>query len=105
MADVIPVQRVDHVGIRVADADRALAFYEMLGFTVHQRVSFDPVIIIRNEADVEINLVINAAEENDGTNVLMDVPEKHAGITHLAFRVPSIVDAMKVLKKNGVKIT
>lgn len=105
MADVIPVQRVDHVGIRVADADRALAFYRMLGFTVHQRISFDPVIIIRNEADVEINLVVNAAEENDGTNVLMDVPEKHAGITHLAFRVPSIVDAMKVLKKNGVKIT
>ena len=54
------------------------------------RVDFDPVVIIRNPQDVEINLVVNAAEENDGSNVLMDVDTKYAGITHLALRVSSI---------------
>mgnify|MGYP003662218035 CR=1 FL=1 len=105
MSAKITVERVDHIGIRVADADRALAFYEMLGFTVHQRVAFDPVIIIRNPDGVEINLVINAAAEHDGSNILMDVPTKYAGLTHVALRVSSIVDAMAVLRQNGVAIT
>ena len=69
------------------------------------RVDFDPVVIIRNPQDVEINLVVNAAEENDGSNVLMDVDTKYAGITHLALRVSSIVDTMQVLKDNDIHIT
>ena len=101
----ITVERVDHVGIRISDAERAIAFYEMLGFEVMTRVTFDPVIIIRNPQDVEINLVVNAAPEEDGSNVLMDVDTKYAGMTHLALRVSSIVDTMKVLKENGVAIT
>ena len=67
------------------------------------RVDFDPVVIIRNPQDVEINLVVNAAEENDGSNVLMDVDSKYAGITHLALRVSSIVDTMQVLKDNNIQ--
>jgi lactoylglutathione lyase len=101
----INVERVDHTGIRVADPDRAIKFYEMLGFQVLTKVTFDPVIIIRNPQDVEINLIINAAPENDGSNILMDVDTKYAGITHLALRVSSIVDTMAVLKENGVAIT
>lgn len=105
MTAKISVERVDHTGIRVADPDRAIKFYEMLGFEVITRVTFDPVIIIRNEQDVEINLIINAAAEHDGSNILMDVDTKYAGITHLALRVSSIVDTMAVLKENGVAIT
>ena len=105
MANKIDVERVDHVGIRVADAERAIKFYEMLGFEVLQRVTFDPVIIIRNPENVEINLVVNAAEEHDGSNILMDVDTKYAGMTHLALRVTSIVDTMAVLKEHGVSIT
>jgi lactoylglutathione lyase len=105
MKATISVERVDHTGIRVADPDRAIAFYEMLGFDVLARVTFDPVIIIRNSQDVEINLIVNAAAEHDGTNILMDVETKYAGITHLALRVSSIVDTMAVLKENGVAIT
>ena len=101
----INVERVDHTGIRVADPDRAIKFYEMLGFEVVMKVTFDPVISGRNRQDVEINLVVNAAEENDGSNILMDVDTKYAGITHLARRVSSIVDTMKVLKENDVAIT
>ena len=105
MTAPINVERVAHTGIRVKDAERAIAFYELLGFEVMTRVDFDPVVIIRNPQDVEINLVVNAAEENDGTNILMDVDTKHAGITHLALRVASTVDTMEVLKDNDITIT
>ena len=54
----INVERVDHTGIRVADPDRAIKFYEMLGFELLTKVTFDPVIIIRNPQDVEINLCL-----------------------------------------------
>jgi lactoylglutathione lyase len=105
MSAEINVEGVDHTGIRVANPDRAVKFYAMLGFEVITKVAFDPVIIIRNPQNVEINLIVNAAEENDGSNILMDVETKHAGITHLALRVSSIVDTMKVLKENGIEIT
>ena len=105
MSDIINVERVDHTGIRVTDPDRAIAFYEILGFEVITRVTFDPVIIIRNAQDVEINLIVNAAAEHDGTNILMDGDTQYAGITHRALRVASIVDTMAVLKERGVPIT
>ena len=105
MTGKINVERVDHTGIRVKDAERAIGFYELLGFEVMTRVEFDPVVIIRNPQDVEINLVVNAAEENDGRNVLMDVDTKHAGITHIALRVSSIPDTMQALKDNDITIT
>ena len=105
MTGKINVERVDHTGIRVKEAERAIGFYELLGFEVMTRVEFDPVVIIRNPQNVEINLVVNAVEENDGSNVLMDVDTKHAGITHIALRVSSIPDTMQVLKENDITIT
>jgi catechol 2,3-dioxygenase-like lactoylglutathione lyase family enzyme len=32
MAETIAIERVDHIGIRVRDLDRALAFYRVFGF-------------------------------------------------------------------------
>ena len=105
MGTSINVERVDHTGIRVNDPARALKFYAMLGFEVVTKVEFDPVIIIRNPQNVEINLVINASGEHDGSNILMDTDTKYAGITHLALRVSSIVDTISVLKEHDVPIT
>jgi len=56
----IAVERVDHIGIRVRDLERALAFYRILGFELRHKVDLDAVAIISNEAGVEINLVYNA---------------------------------------------
>jgi lactoylglutathione lyase len=105
MAETIEVRGVDHIGIRVADAERAIRFYALFGFAVTHRVTFDAVVILRNPDGVEINLIHNARPENDGRNILMDVPEKHAGYTHVALRVASVARTMKVLADNGVAIT
>ena len=105
MGRVIEVERVDHVGVRVSNADRAVRFYELLGFEVVERVAFDPVIIIRNPRNVEINLIVNAAPEHDGSNVLMDADAKYAGMTHLALRVSSIAETMGILEREGIEIT
>jgi catechol 2,3-dioxygenase-like lactoylglutathione lyase family enzyme len=102
---MINIQQYDHSGIRITDRDRALKFYEALGFKVIIAVDFDAVIVIKNDNGVEINLVVNGVDLNDGKNILMDVPEKHTGITHLAFRVESIIETLKTLEENDIAIS
>ena len=102
---MIAVEQVDHLGIRVADKTRALAFYSMLGFEIAHEVDFDAVVIIRNSAGVELNLIVNGIDLTGGKNILMDVPEKHPGFTHIAFRVADIRQTIAVLKETGTKIT
>ncbi len=96
---------VSHVGYRVLDEARSIAFYEKLGFAVSYRSSAHRVVILRNASGVEINLIVNAEASRDGTNVLMDVPEKLAGITHVAFSVASMEDTVRALAERGVAIT
>ena len=105
MSQGISIERVDHIGIRVRDLDRALAFYDVLGFKLVHKVTFDAVAIIRNEQGVEINLVINANAGDPAKNILMDVGEKYAGYTHVALRVTSIPGTIAALKANNIVIT
>jgi lactoylglutathione lyase len=102
---VIDVARVDHVGVRVRDLDRALAFYRILGFELHAKAANDAVAIVRNEHDVELNLVYNANADAGAKNILMDVADKYPGYTHLAFRVSSIRATLEALRANGIRIT
>src|ERR1043165_471609 len=102
---MIRIVTVDHVGIRVADAQRSLAFYRQLGFLPVYYDENDPVIVVRNEAQVEINFIVNAPSTDAPKNVLMDVPEKHAGYTHVALRVTSIEDTARELQSLGITIT
>jgi lactoylglutathione lyase len=101
----ITIERVDHIGIRVRDFDRALKFYEVLGFKLQHRVTFDPVAIIRNDQGVEINLILNANAGDPAKNILMDVGEKYPGLTHAALRVASIPETIKALKAADITIT
>jgi len=103
--DIIHIERVDHVGVRVASADRAIAFYALMGFELIERSTTDAVAILRNGAGVELNLIVNANSTNGGQNILMDEGAKYPGFTHLALRVSSIEDTIAALGKHGIRIT
>ena len=99
------IESVHHIGIRVTDEERAVEFYSRFGFKIVYRDTHDPVVILQNDAGVEINLIVNAALPYDGKNRLMDVPEKFPGYTHVALRVASIADTEQTLKEWGIPIT
>ena len=87
---MIEVTNVDHLGIRVTDEGDSIAFYERFGFKVERRADGDTVTILRNAHGIELNLVYNGVDLTDGKNILMDVPEKYPGYTHMALNVGSI---------------
>ena len=102
---MIVIEKFDHLGIRVTDKVRALAFYASLGFEIDHESDFDAVVIVKNSDGVELNLIVNGVDRTGGKNILMDVPEKHPGLTHVAFRVADIRHSIGVLKETGTAIT
>ena len=99
------ISNIDHIGIRVTEKKAALDFYKILGFQLEQEVDFDAVIIIKNKSGVEINLINNGKDISNGKNILMDVPEKYPGFTHVAFSVDSVLQVMEILEKNNIPIS
>ncbi len=104
-SETITIRQVDHIGIRVADLDRAMAFYRILGFDFEHQSSNDAVAIVKNAAGVELNLVFNANDGNDGKNILMDVDVKYAGYTHVALGTDSMQRTLDVLAANDIQIS
>ena len=102
---MITIDRVDHIGIRVADLERARKFYEIFGFKELHSADGDAVVVMKNSQDVEINMIDNAKNANDDKNILMDVTDKYPGFTHVAFRVDSIAQTIQTLNENGIEIT
>jgi lactoylglutathione lyase len=101
----IPIRGLAHIGIRVHDLERSLRFYALLGFTKTKGpVGPEPVAILDHPSGVEINLVLNAPRATE-PNVLMDVPDKHAGITHIALLCPDIVAAKASLEAEGFPLS
>ena len=105
MNSTIAIERVDHIGIRVRDLDRALNFYRVLGFDPLRHADGDDVAIIQNANGVEFNLIFNANAGDPGTNVLMDAPDKYPGYTHMAVRVASIPATIATLNAHNIAIT
>jgi lactoylglutathione lyase len=104
-AMTVSVQRFGHVGIRVHDLQRALSFYEVLGFhLVAGPIGPEPVAILENEAGLELNLILNA-DPDAQTNLLMDVDVKHPGLTHVAFVVPDLDAAQATLREAGLVLS
>ena len=101
----IPIQGLAHLGIRVHDLQRAVAFYELLGFTkTAGPLGPEPVAILEHPCGLEINLVLNAASAT-APNLLMDVSEKHPGITHFALLCPDIEAAARRLASAGIPLS
>lgn len=102
---MVPILGLAHVGIRVHDIERSVRFYALLGFTkTAGPVGPEPVAILEHPSGLEINLILNAAESNE-PNVLMDVPVKHSGITHIALLCPDLRDAQAKLEAAGIPLS
>jgi len=101
----IPIAGIAHIGIRVHDLERSVGFYELLGFRkTAGPIGPEPVAILEHPSGVEINLVLNAPDASE-PNVLMDVPAKHPGITHVALLCPDIVAAKRTLEEAGFALS
>ena len=96
---------INHVGVRVASLERSRRFYEQLGFVfVAGPLGPEPVAIMEHPSGININFILNAGSGDD-VNVLMDVPEKHPGYTHMALDVTDIAAVEARLRALGIEIT
>lgn len=101
----ITISGIAHVGIRVHDLERSIRFYGLLGFTkTAGPIGPEPVAILLHPSGVEINLILNAGAATE-PNILMDVPEKHAGITHIALLCPDVLAAKSALEARGIRLS
>lgn len=103
---MIGITGFDHVGVRIRDKERSIAFYQALGFELISDMGFDQghPVIMRHTSGFDINLLGPTSEEKD-ENILMDVEKRHAGYTHIALRVASLAEAETFLESQGIAIT
>ena len=99
------ISGINHIGIRVVDLEEARAFYEQLGFVfIAGPIGPEPVAILEHPSGVIINFILNA-DSGTPENILMDVPEKHPGFTHIALDVTDIRAIKTALDELGIEIT
>ncbi|HEB27174.1 MAG TPA: VOC family protein [Porticoccus sp.] len=96
---------INHVGLRVKDLAITRSFYEKLGFKfLLGPVGPEPVAIMEHPSGVNINFILNASEKTT-QNLLMDVPEKHTGFTHMALEVTDLPSVQTQLEALALMIT
>ncbi len=99
---VAPQARIGHVHLKVADLDRAIAFYSgVLGFSVTQRYGAGAAVLAAGNYHHHIGL--NTWESAGGT----PPPKGHTGLYHTAFLYPSratLGDALKRVLNAGIKL-
>ncbi len=97
---------INHVGLRVRDLETSRAFYEKLGFEfIVGPIGPEPVAVMLHPSGVNINFILNASEAASKENLLMDVPEKHTGFTHIALEITDRSEVVEHLEKVGIPIT
>ncbi len=103
---MLEIEAVNHIGIRIRDKARSISFYESLGFALVTDAGFAEghPIIMRHPSGVVLNLLGPANSAAD-SNVLMDIPEKHPGYTHIALTVSSLASARIFLVSQKIEIT
>jgi lactoylglutathione lyase len=103
--DPISISGLAHIGIRVHDLERSVRFYALLGFRkTAGPIGPEPVAILQHPSGIELNLILNAPKAGE-PNILMDIPEKHAGITHFALLCPDITAAKARLDAAGIALS
>ncbi len=100
------ITRINHVGLRVRDLGQARAFYEKLGFKfIVGPVGPEPVAVMEHPTGININFILNASSDASENNILMDVPEKHTGFTHIALEITDREAVERHLDDVGIHVT
>jgi catechol 2,3-dioxygenase len=93
-APVAAATRIGHVHLRVADLERAVAFYrDVLGFTVHQRFGHQAAFL--GAGGYHHHIGLNTWESRGGT----PPPPGHTGLYHAAILYPSRADLADALRR------
>ena len=103
---MLDIKNFDHVGIRISDRDKSVAFYELLGFELVADGGYargHPLVML-HPSGININL-LGPANARQGENVLMDEELKYPGLTHLAVKVGDAEAAEAFVAENGIAIT
>jgi catechol 2,3-dioxygenase len=94
--------RIGHVHLKVADLDRAIAFYSgVLGFELQQKYGSQAAFLSAGGYHHHIGL--NTWESEGGT----PPPRRHTGLFHLAILYPTradLADAVRRLMASGVPL-
>ncbi|MBT4989268.1 MAG: VOC family protein [Rickettsiales bacterium] len=99
------ITRINHIGLRVTSLTKARTFYEQLGFEfIVGPIGPEPVAIMEHPSGININFILNGSAAT-AKNILMDVPEKYTGYTHIALEINAIDEILKLLKSKDIKIT
>ncbi len=59
---------------------------------------------MEHPSGVNINFILNSTDETP-SNVLMDIPDKHTGYTHIALEVTDLDSVQEFLQQNKISIT
>src|SRR5688572_10585584 len=96
--------RIGHVHLKVADLDRALAFYrDVLGFEVTQRYGRQAVFLAAPGSGYHHHIGLNTWESAGGS----PPPRGTTGLYHLAILYPSrtaLADALRRLMDAGIPL-
>lgn len=102
---MIEITRINHFGLRVSDLEISRRFYARLGFIfIAGPVGPEPVAIMEHPSGVNVNFILNA-NQGDDVNMLMDVPVKHTGYTHIALEVSNADTVMAQLKNMDIPLS
>ena len=97
--------RINHIGLRVSNFEVARDFYAQLGFEyITGPGGPEPVAIVEHPCGININFILNA-NQDDKTNVLMDVPTKHTGYTHVAMEVTDKEAVLETLSELDIPLS
>ena len=99
------IEGLAHIGIRVNQFDRTVAFYRRFGFEVVREDFRERVVVLRHPGGVELNLLDSATTGNGAGNILMDVQMRYPGLTHFALRVTDVAAAQQAILAAGITIT